>query len=124
MVLSITPQDYVIRPEIRDYTMMKASCNNSTGHPDGECFMKSFEKCESARIKQMSATIEGDPIFYYATIVPEDSCSIHFEKDTSLDKWGGASKGITKRVCVDVQLYGHYLEFQCGDDIQWRIPLR
>jgi len=107
----------------RRYAMMKATCNDSTGKPDGECFVNAFEKCESARIKQMSPTFEGDPIFFYATIVPADSCSIHFEIDTSLDKWGGVTKGISETTCTDVQLSKHHLDFQCGDE-QHRIQLQ
>ena len=104
--------------------MMKASCNNSTGQPDGECFVNAFENCESARIKQMGSTVEGDPIFYYATIMPEDSCKIHLEIDISLDKWKGiATEGIIQRTCTDVKLSEYHLDFQCGDESQ-RIQLR
>jgi hypothetical protein len=108
---------------IRHYSMMKASCNNSTGHPDGECFMKFFEKCESARIKQMVSTIEGDPIFFYATIIPEDSCSIQFVVDDREDKFG--SQTITERTCQDAKLLENDISFQCGNDIDsYGFPLR
>ena len=107
----------------RHYSMMKASCNNSTGHPDGECFMKFFEKCESARIKQIVSTIEGDPIFFYATIVPENSCSIQFVVDNREDKFG--SQTITERTCQDAELLENEISFQCGDDIDlYGFPLR
>ena len=115
---------FVVAPEIRHYTMVKASCNNSEGKPDGQCFVNAFENCESAKIKQMSFSFEGDPIFYYATIVPEDSCRIHFEMDISLDKWKGvATPGIIQDTCTYVQFSEPRLDFQCGDE-QYVIQLR
>lgn len=105
------------------YSMKNASCNNSQNYPDVECFIKSFEKCESASIKQLSYTIEGDPIFSYATVVPEDSCNILFESDNSQDTWGAPDKGLRKIMCTDVYLSDYNLIFQC-EDIQHGIRLQ
>ena len=100
---------------IRHYTMMKTDCNDILGNPDGNCFMESFEKCEPARIKQMLSTIEGDPIFYYATIIPENSCSIQFVVDNREDRF--SSKTITERTCQDAQLLENHITFHCGNDV-------
>lgn len=112
---TMTTNDSATPAGIRNYAMMKASCNNNTGHPDGDCFMKSFEKCESARIKQSLTTIEGDPIFFYATIVPENSCTIQFVVDSREDKY--SDQTITERTCQDAQLLENSISFRCGDDV-------
>ena len=120
----LTDTGHVNAKAIKQYSTMETSCNNSTSYPDGGCFVDSFEKCESASIKQMGYTIEGDPIFSYATVMPEDSCTIHFKMDVSLDKWKGvANPGIIEDICTDVQLSEHKINFQCKND-QHIIQLR
>ncbi len=109
---------------IKHYANTTASCNNSAGQPDGECFLNAFKKCESARIKQMIITTEGDPIFSYATIMSENPCSIHFEVDTSQDKYRGIdAKGIMYITCTDMYLEKHAITFQCNDE-QYNIRLK
>lgn len=109
---------------IKEYSMIETSCNNSTGHLDSKCFVNSFEKCESASIKQMGYTFEGDPIFSYATIIPKQSCTIHFKMDVSLDKWKGiANPDIIEDTCTNIQLSEHKINLQC-ENAQRIIQLR
>lgn len=109
---------------IKNYQMLDSTCNDDNGKPDGKCFSDAFNECKSATIKHMGSTFEGDPIFYYATIVPEDSCQIHLEVDISHDKWKGiTTKGIMQRTCTDMQLEEYNIQFQCYDE-EYTIYLR
>lgn len=102
---------------IKKYQMLDTTCNDINGVPDGVCFINAFDECKSATIKHMSSTFEGDPIFYYATIIPDDSCQIHLEMDISQDKWKGiATKGLIQKNCTDIQLEEHKIQFQCNDE--------
>ncbi len=108
---------------IKNYEMLETTCNSDNGEPDGECFINAFDECEPARIKQMSSTFEGDPIFYYAHVILSEPCTIHFAIDNSQDAWGGISKGLHQKTCVDAQLDKYTINFQC-DNEQQTIPLR
>lgn len=109
---------------IKNYQMLDTTCNDANGKPDGECFTNAFDECNSATIKYMASTVEGDPIFYYAEIVPEDLCQIHFERDVSQDKWKGvATKGLIENTCTDILLEEYKMEFQCYDE-KYTIYLR
>jgi hypothetical protein len=109
---------------IKNYQTLETICNDVNEKPDGKCFSDAFDKCEFATIKYMGSTVEGDPIFYYATLVPEDSCQIHLEIDISHDKWKGiATKGITQRICTDIHLEEHKMQFQCYDE-EYTVYLR
>jgi len=122
--LNTVTEVYSVDQATRHYVMINASCNNIEGKPDGQCFVNAFENCESATVKQMSHSVEGDPIFHYVRIMPEDSCNIHFKMDVSLDKWKGiASPDIIEEICTDVTLDENNLHFVCGDG-ERRISLR
>ncbi len=108
---------------IKNYEMLETACNGIHGKLDGECFINAFDECKSAKIKQMSSTFEGDPIFYYAHIILSEPCTIHFAIDTSQDTWGGITKGFHQKTCTDAQLDKHAINLQC-DDGQQMIPLR
>lgn len=90
------------------------NCRDFLGKPDGECFVKSYDNCESAIIQHSHHSVEGDPIFFYAQILP-DSCMVLFVIDDRYDKHG-SNKAITERMCRDAQLLDNNLNFQCGDD--------
>ncbi len=110
-------RDMIKDDAIKNYQMLDTTCNDANGKPDAECFINAFDECKSATIKHMGSTFEGDPIFYYVAIMPEDSCQIHLEIDISQDKWKGiATKGIIQRTCTDIQLEEYKIQFQCGDD--------
>lgn len=102
---------------IKNYQRIETTCNDD-GKPDGECFTNAFDECKSATIKHMGSTFEGDPIFYYATILPDDSCQIQFKKDISQDRWKGvATKGLIQKTCTNVLLEKNKIQFQChGED--------
>ena len=70
---------------IKNYEMLKTTCNDANGEPDGECFINAFDECKPAKIKQMDSTFEGDPIFYYAHVILSEPCTIHFAVDNSQD---------------------------------------
>lgn len=98
-------------------------CNDFLGKPNGECFVKSYDDCEPAIIKQSLHSMEGDPIFFYAQILP-DSCMISFVLDDRYDKHG-SNKAITERICRDAQLLDGNLIFQCDNDVdRYGFPLR
>ena len=103
------------------YDSFPSTCDSLLGNPDADCFVKAFEECETATIKNMSTTVEGDPIFFYAQIILTGDCKIFFEVDDSLDYYGHNSllNGI---MCFDVRVSDNkqYLEFLCGDnDDEW-----
>lgn len=101
---------------VENYYLIETTCNDSTGKPDAECFTNAFDECKLATIKHMGSTVEGDPIFYYATIIPDDLCQIKLEKDISQDKWKGiATKGLIQKTCTDVLLEESRMKFQCHD---------
>ena len=97
------------------YTNYQSTCNDVIGQPNAECFVKSFENCNSATIKHRVNTVEGDPVFFYAAVIPNDPCEIHFEIDDRLDKFGGGNFGKIKS-CSDVKLTQNHLDFYCHDD--------
>lgn len=88
---------------------------NILGNPDGECFVKAYDECQSAIIKQSIHTMEGDPIFFYAQVL-SDSCTIQFVIDDRYDKHG-SDKAITEKTCRNAQLLENSISFLCGDDI-------
>jgi len=99
------------------------NCNDFLGRPDGECFVKSYNNCEPAIIKQSLHSIEGDPIFFYAQVLP-DSCTISFAIDDRYDKHG-SSKSITEQVlCQDAKILDNNLTFLCDDVDMYGFPLR
>ena len=100
----------------RQYDTTPATCNDITGKPDGQCFVKSFEKCEHASIKNKVSTIEGDPVFLYAYIDIDD-CKIRHSVDLRLDRFSSISdQTFQSTICTKVQSDGHDLSFQCGDE--------
>lgn len=107
----------------KEYENTETTCNDSLGKPDGECFVNAFKKCESASIKQRSGTLEGDLIYQYATIIPDDSCSIHYKLDVSRDRFKGVFVGNIETTCTDVQIIDTQMFLQCIDKEQM-IPLR
>ena len=116
-------QDMNKSNSIKNYEMLETTCNGTNGEPNGECFINAFNECKSAGIKQIGSTVEGDPIFYYANVVLSEPCTIHFAIDTSLDTWGGMTKGLHQKTCTDAQLDKYAINLQCGDE-QQMIPLR
>ena len=110
---------------IRNYEALETTCNGTDGEPDGVCFINAFDECESARIKQMGSTFEGDPIFYYAHVILSEPCTIHFVMDTSQDAWGGTTKGLHQKTCTDATLNNHSITLLCNDDNEENnFPLR
>ena len=102
---------------IKNYQMVETTCNMDNGKPDGECFVNAFDECKYATIKHMDSTFDGDPVFYYAAVLPDDSCQIQFEKDISQDRWKGvATKGLIQKTCTDVLLEKNKIQFQCYDE--------
>ena len=107
----------------RQYDTTPATCNDALGKPDGECFVKAFEKCKHARIKNMATTFEGDPVFLYAYIDVDD-CKIHHSVDLRLDRFSSVSdQTFQSIICSKVRLDDYDLFFQC-DDEQRSFPLR
>ncbi|MDH3203668.1 MAG: DUF4362 domain-containing protein [Nitrosopumilus sp.] len=100
----------------KEYEKTETTCNDSLGNPDGDCFVNAFEKCESASIKQSSSTVEGDPVYHYATIIPDDSCNIHYKLDISRDGVKGVFVGNIETTCTDVQIIGTQMSLQCKDE--------
>ena len=101
----------------RQYDTTPATCNDIiTGKPDGQCFVKSFEKCEHASIKNMVSTVEGDPVFLYAYIDIDD-CKIHHSVDLRLDRFSSIhDQTFQSIVCTQVQSEDNGLSFHCGDE--------
>jgi hypothetical protein len=101
----------------RQYDTTPATCNDIiTGKPDGECFVKSFEKCEHASIKNTVSTVEGDPVFLYAYIDIDD-CKIRHSVDLRLDRFSSMSdQTFQSTICTQVQSDDTDLSFQCGDE--------
>jgi len=100
----------------RHYDTYPATCNDILGKPDGECFVKAFEKCKHASIKNMVNTFEGDPVFLYAYIDIDD-CKIRHSTDLRLDRFSSMSDQTFQSViCTKVQSDGNNLYFQCGDE--------
>jgi len=101
----------------RQYDTTPATCNDIiTGKPNGQCFVKSFEKCEHASIKNTVSTVEGDPVFLYAYIDIDD-CKIRHSVDLRLDRFSSMSdQTFQSTVCTQVQSDDHDLFFQCGDE--------
>jgi hypothetical protein len=109
---------------IKNYQTLETTCNDVNEKPNGKCFSDAFDECKFATIKHMGSTFEGDPVFYYATIVPGDSCQIHLKKDISHDKWKGiTTNGIMQRTCTGIHLEEHKMQFQCYDE-EFTIYLR
>jgi len=106
----------------KEYDNLETTCNDSLGKPDGDCFVNAFEKCESASIKQSSGTVEGDPVYHYATIIPDNSCSIHYKLDISRDRFKGVFVGNIETTCTNVQIINTQMFLQCEDGEQM-IPL-
>ena len=97
-------------------------CNYSSGGPDFECFVESFEQCQSATISITRNTIEGDPIFISGIVIVKDgSCHLDFAIDATQDRFG--SEGITHRVCSDVYFEDEFFTFEC-DDGKFGIPTK
>jgi hypothetical protein len=100
----------------RQYDTTPATCNDILGKPDGECFVKAFENCKHASIKNMINTIEGDPVSLYAYIDVDD-CKIRHSVDTRLDRFSSMSdQTLQSIICTKVQSDGYDLSFQCGDE--------
>ena len=96
-------------------------CNSDSGVPDYECFIESFEKCQSATISITRNTIEGDPVFFTGIVISkDDSCHLDFAIDSTQDRFG--SEGITHRICSDVYFEDGFFTFEC-DDGKFGIPL-
>jgi len=106
-----------------EFDKTETTCNDSLGNPDGECFVNAFEKCESASIKQSSSTMEGDPLYHYATIIPGDSCSISYKFDISRDRFKGVFVGNIETTCTGIEIISTQMFLQCEDGKQM-IPLR
>ena len=107
----------------RQYDTTPVTCNNLMGKPDGECFVKSFEECKHASIKNKVNTFEGDPVFVYA-YVDVDDCKIHHSVDLRLDRFSSKFDRIFHSyACTSVQSSEYALTFQCGDT-QQILPLQ
>lgn len=107
----------------RQYDTTPVTCNDISGKPDAQCFVKSFEKCEHASIKNMVHTMEGDLVFVYA-YVDVDDCKIHHSVDLRLDRFSSRDDQIFQTmICTDLKLENTQLFFQCGD-IDSMISLR
>jgi hypothetical protein len=100
----------------RQYDATPATCNDITGKPDGQCFVKSFENCEHASIKNTVHTMEGDPVFLYASIDVDD-CQLSYHTDLRLDRFSSQiDQTFHSEICMKVELDDDELIFQCGDE--------
>ena len=107
----------------RQYDTSPATCNNIMGKPDGKCFVKSFQECKHASIKNKLYAVEGDPIFYYAYIDVDD-CLLRYHVDLRQDgTTDNDPQDFRGFVCSDIQLNDHELSFQCEDE-RLVLPLR
>ena len=103
----------------RQYDTTPATCNNIMDKPDGECFVKAFEECKHASIKNMVNTVEGDLVFLYAYIDIDD-CKIHHSTDLRLDRFSSQiDQTFQSVICTKVELDDNKLTFQCGDEQRW-----
>jgi len=100
----------------RQYDTTPATCNDIFGKPDGECFVKAFEKCEHASIKNIVHTIEGDPVFLYASIDVDD-CQLGFHTDQRLDRFSSqVDQTFHSEICTKVELDEYKLTFLCNNE--------
>ena len=107
----------------RQYDTTPATCNDILGNPNGECFVKAFEECKHASIKNTVSTFEGDPVFFYAYIDIDD-CKIRYSIDNRQDRFSSMSEQqFHSAICTKVHLDDNDLSFQCGDE-QRRLSLR
>jgi len=111
----------VSEPEPLKTSQNSKECNDNSGEPDFECFVESFEKCQSATISITRNTIKGDPIFFSGIVIVKDgSCFLDFAIDSTQDRL--SSKEITHRVCSDVYFEDEFFTFEC-DDGKFGIPM-
>ena len=107
----------------RQYDTTPATCNDFMGEPDGDCFVKAFEECKHASIKNKFKTIEGDPVFVYAYIDVDD-CMIRYSVDLRMDRFSSdPDQTFHSYLCTSVQPSEYELSFQCGD-VQQVLSLR
>ena len=101
----------------KSFATIPTTCNDFMGKPDGKCFVKAFENCEYASIKNIHSTIEGDPIFSEAHIEIDGTCSITYSVDSRDDKWRDQNiDPISVKTCTGAQFSNDQIILECDGE--------
>ena len=99
----------------RLYDTSPATCNDFAGKPDSQCFLDALQECRHASIKNISHSVEGDPIYYYAYIDVDD-CLPRYSMDARQDRFAGQDSKELAVVCDDAELDRNGILFTCEDE--------
>lgn len=115
--IEVMKNNAILSDALKKYDNTEATCNDSNDEPNAECFIKAFDNCEKASIKNKVNTIEGDLVFYYLETLPDNDCLMYYTYDDSFDRFAGDGKGHNGYICSDIELKEnkHYSTLKCED---------